>query len=58
MKAFTIHANAITTTVEAANEEAAILAYVRDAGYASIEDAAEVLGHTADEFRDSIIVEG
>lgn len=50
MTTFALAANTIVTTVEAIDEDAAILAYVRDAGYATVADAAEVCGQTEDEF--------
>ena len=41
---------------EADNEEAAILAYVNDAGYASLKDLADVIGKTEEELLDEIEV--
>lgn len=58
MKTFTIHANAITTTVEADNTDAAIIAYVNDAGYSSVEAAADACNQSVDDFLADITVEG
>lgn len=49
-KTYTITANAIEASYEAENSDAAILAYVIDAGYASIEEAAEVCGKSVEDF--------
>lgn len=57
MATFTITANGIEMgTYEAADEQAAILAYVQDAGYSSVADAADVLCQTEDEFLADITV--
>lgn len=58
MTTYTIHANAITTTVEAANADDAIVAYVREAGYSSVNDAAEACNQSVDDFLADITVEG
>ncbi len=50
MKTFAITANAIEAEYEAADADAAILAYVNDAGYATVEDAAEACDQSADDF--------
>ncbi len=51
MQSFTIIANGTEMgSYEAETERKAIEAYVRDAGYASAAQAAEVLGKTEDEF--------
>ena len=42
---------------EADTEDEAILAYVRDAGYESIEQAAAVCGKSPEEFRAEITIE-
>lgn len=48
---FTITANGTEMgTYEAADRNAAILAYVHDAGYDSVADAAEAIGKTEAEF--------
>ncbi len=48
---FTITANGTEMgTYEAADRNAAVLAYVQDAGYDSVAAAAEVLGKTEEEF--------
>ena len=56
MTTFTITANAIETSVEADDADGAVLAYVRDAGYASVEEAAEVCGQSVDAFLSGITV--
>lgn len=57
MAAFTITANGTEMgTYEAADEQGAILAYVQDAGYSSIADAADALSQTEDEFLSDIAV--
>jgi uncharacterized protein (DUF1778 family) len=50
MTTYTISTDAYDFTVEAENEHAAILAYVREAGYDTIAEAAEVLGETESQF--------
>ena len=49
-KTFEITAGAIQSIYEAETAEAAILAYVNDSGYATVEDAAKALNQSADEF--------
>ncbi len=56
MNAFTIQANAITTSVEAESTSGAILAYVRQAGYDAVSDAAAVCGQSEDAFVADIVV--
>ncbi len=56
MTTYTITAGVFEDTYEAADEAAAILAYVTDAGYASVEDAAAACGQTRGEFLDDIFV--
>ena len=57
MKSFTITANgADMGTYQASGADAAILAYVQDAGYASVADAADALGTTEEEFLAEIAV--
>lgn len=53
---YQITANAITGTYEAASEQEAIKAYLADAGYDTVEIAAEVCGQTVEEFLDDISV--
>lgn len=53
---YTVAANSLVNEVEAPNPEAAILAHVRDAGYSSVKEAAEVCGQTEDEFLADITV--
>ena len=55
-KTFKIAAGAIESEYEAANEQAAILAYVNDAGYSSVEDAADACSQSVDEFLADITV--
>lgn len=50
MTTYTISTEAFDSSYDAATEGAAILAYVRDAGYETVAEAAEVLGQTEDEF--------
>ena len=50
MTTYTITANAITSTYNAATEAAAIQAYVKDAGYQSVEAAADACNQTIDQF--------
>jgi hypothetical protein len=58
MSSYTITANGKTMgTYEGATRDEAILAYVRDAGYASVEDAAETLGQTAEAFLAALVVD-
>jgi len=57
MKTFKIDANAISATYEAANADAAVIAYVNDAGYATVASAAEACGQTEDEFLADLHVE-
>ena len=56
MPLFNISVGAIDRTFEAADEAAAILALVRDAGYESVEEAAEVCGQRVADFVDDISV--
>jgi hypothetical protein len=54
---YTITANNVVMgTYRGATASSAVLAYVRDAGYASVEDAAETLGQTVAEFLSDITV--
>ncbi len=55
-KTFNITANTIEGSYEAETADAAILSYVRDAGYRSIEDAAGACNQTAEAFLVDIIV--
>lgn len=57
MTSFTITRDAFTTTVQADDAQGAILAMVRDMGYATIADAADVLGESEQDFVDAQIVE-
>ncbi len=57
MTRYEITANAICSVYEAASEQEAITAFLKDAGYGSVEAAAEVCGQSVDEFMDSISVE-
>ena len=58
MTSYTITANGTTMgTYEGATRDEAILAYVRDAGYASVEDAAEALSMTREAFLADIDVD-
>lgn len=56
MRGFTIHANAIVADVETPTPDAAIEAYVGEAGYASIVEAAEACGQTPERFLEDIHV--
>lgn len=58
MAKFQITANGTDMGQYEANSEAeAILAYVRDAGYETVEAAAEVCGQTAEQFLADIDIE-
>jgi len=50
MTTYTITANAITSTYNAETEAAAVQAFIEDAGYASVEAAADVCGQTVEQF--------
>ena len=56
MTRYQITSNAITGTYEAASEQDAIKAYLADAGYDTVEMAAEVCGQSVEEFLDDITV--
>lgn len=57
-KTFTITVNAIEASYEAETAEAAIAAYIRDAGYGSVEEAADVCGQSVEDFlADTHVVE-
>ncbi len=56
MPGFSIRANAISYDVDAPTRSDAIDAYVRDAGYGSVAEAAEVCGETTARFLDDIVV--
>ncbi len=57
MGTFEITANGMQPSrYEATDEEAAILLYVQDAGYSTIEQAAEVCGQTVEAFIGDISV--
>ncbi len=55
-KTFHIAANAIEASYEAETADGAILSYVRDAGYRSVEEAADVCNQTVEEFLADVIV--
>lgn len=55
-KTFRISVNATEATFEADTADDAILAYVHEAGYRSIEDAADVCGQSVEEFLSDITV--
>jgi hypothetical protein len=50
MSTYRIEAGTLTAFYEAETESAAILAYVQDAGYSSVKEAAEVCGQTEQQF--------
>ena len=56
MATYTITANAIEAQYDAATPAAAIQAYVEDAGYSSVEDAAHACNQTISEFAAEITV--
>ena len=57
MKSFQISANFTDMGIfEGADESAAVLAYTQDAGYDSVEAAAESLGQTVEEYNDELVV--
>jgi hypothetical protein len=56
MRGFAVHANAIVTDVDAPTRDAAIDAYVAEAGYASVAEAAAVCGQTRERFLEDIHV--
>lgn len=57
MTSYTITANDVPMgSYKGATRDEAILAYVRDAGYASVADAAEALSQTEEEFLADIVV--
>jgi hypothetical protein len=57
MTSYTITAHGTEMGVyKGASRDEAVLAYVRDAGYETVEEAAEVLGQTVAEFLSDIAV--
>lgn len=54
---YRISAGAIEMVVEADTAEEAVLVYVQDAGYASVEDAAEACSQTVERFLADVTVE-
>jgi len=54
MTIFNISVGAVDSDYDAAEEAGAILAYVRDAGYASVAEAADVCGQNVADFMDNI----
>ncbi|UFS81578.1 MULTISPECIES: hypothetical protein [Rhizobium] len=58
LKLFSIAANGTDMGVfKAADADAAVLAYVKDAGYETIADAADALGESVEDFRADLAVE-
>jgi len=55
-KIFRIEAGAIVTTYEAKSKDSAVEKYIKDAGYSTLEDAADVCGQTVEEFLSDITV--
>ena len=55
-KTFKIEVGAIEAIYEGETEDAAILAYVHDAGYETVAKAAEVCGQTEDQFLADITI--
>lgn len=56
MAKFTITANAIKANYEGDTSEEALMGYINDAGYGSVEEAAKVCGQTAEQFLSEITV--
>lgn len=57
MTKFVISAGAIVSEYVAETEQDAVASFVADAGYSSIEDAADACGKTPEEFLGNIRVE-
>lgn len=56
MAKYTISTEAYDASYDAETEAEAILAYVRDAGYETVAEAAEVLGKSEADFVDGLII--